>query len=639
MFMLILLSLAGYCCYLAQRYNWPMAAMPFFAVSMITSVLYICALLEILPLATWVIFCGGLFGFFYSSIRFPKQLLNQLLTPAFIVFSILFVAIYFKVNHATFWSWDEFSQWGTISKEIFINKGIFIKNVMHTCPDYPPGPSMFHYFVYRATGFSDGATYFAQDIMTISALMCFLIRCPSWRYWPLIGSSILLSYLLLFTFGTGFATVYIDVTLGVFFGMAIVSYILAQEKDSAVIRLIPVVFCLPILKAAGGLLGGVVVLIVLFDYVRQAFSKNGNNANAPTEKTNVDTYPSSKSWLFWLRVCLLPLALLISITTWHQHIETQKIKPTFHLSITPEGVKKMASMHQTKELLTSFGHSLASRAVGAADEPLLAVVINKTVKPLSVLDWSLILICLTILGIFANKDKRTRSELWVCGILLILGAVVYYLGILYLYLVGSYITGEWAYSMSIPCLERFGGIYFLGWSLAVYSYFLRAVSEKHSTFPLLLGMIGFFVLTIYAVSSGSYSYLINSPKSLEDTQKPVLQIIEQFTAKVADEGKAYVIVQDSSGFEGLVTRYKLLPRLSNSSCSNISTISTPDKCLMSVENWVSFLKDYDYLILIKSDDTFWQQYGDLFKNVNAARKNNLFKIEHLAQNKIQFVAI
>ena len=113
----------------------------------------------------------------YAAIAFWKskdkrQRVKAVLSPGLLGYLILCAAA-FRVSHALFSQWDEFSHWGTVVKDMFFSKRLSIyPDSVSTYRSYPPGAALWElYFISYFKEWHDWPVIFAYNLLLIQWMM------------------------------------------------------------------------------------------------------------------------------------------------------------------------------------------------------------------------------------------------------------------------------------------------------------------------------------------------------------------------------------------------------------------------------------------------------------------------------------
>jgi hypothetical protein len=615
LFGLVIFSLLGYCFVIAKYWRWPVETTPFFIVPSIIGLLYIAGLLNILPFVASIIYYIGLLLFVWSLIlvgKNPRLLLKEYLTPGIVCFILFSSLLWFKVYGATFSSWDEFIHWGLVSKDVFLTNGFVDAKSLFNLTKYPPGLSLFHYFIYRTLGFSEGITYFAQCLLLLAPLIV-LFQGLSWKRWFYILTTMIFCYLILFVFsawsyneitgGQGpFLSVLPNLVLGVFFGIGLSSYYLAKNKDAAIIRLIPVIFCLPLIKGVGALFAGMIIVVIVVEQLIKVFKKRRRS-----------------SIIFIVAIFLLPMLLLFAnhSASYLKEISVQKIFNTQSASVASSKEKVGKATYKDKEKIKAgFLSAVMTGQVGSAGFNLRSGQYHFISIPF----WICLLLLLSIILAIIQRNSANRWRILFFSFCLLAGFAAYLMVLLLLYLY-SYNINEAGYLAAFP---RYVGVYLLGWCLVVYSFILKdEVLAVSQTIRGLL-LVVFPVVLLFAVPDVAWIFLLRPTSGMVPIRKDIQPIQKYIKNHIDLSEKVYVLWQGVTtdkqlagvSFAHKMLMYDLFPMHVNADCWNISQGSVSGvrglfSCKLSFNDLIKKLKGYNYLFVITPDKLFVKNFRPL----------------------------
>ncbi|OGS08920.1 MAG: hypothetical protein A2270_04445 [Elusimicrobia bacterium RIFOXYA12_FULL_51_18] len=597
------LSFAGYTLFLIEFTPWAAAAIPLFIVSALILLLYIFSLAGLLIHGAYFLsglgFALGLTGLFRAG-KHPKDYFAKFPEPGPAIFFILAVILWLLLSGTHYSSWDEFSHWGFIAKEIFLRNALPPLESALRFKDYPPATALFQYYVVFFTGWSEGATAFAQSLILLSAATA-LLHGSSWKQGLKPAAIISLSYLLLILFNYKPQSLYVDHVLGFLFGASIASCLLSDTGDSwAIVRIIPTLLILPIVKAAGLLLALTAAVAIATNHLI------GLSAATRRENGKRQLWPS-------IALCIvILLSPLLTAKSWNQRVKELGLAKTFETKIALTDIKKSFSAAASKRDTTTisiFKKALIGNQVGRSLPPVF-----------------LILILALAAFAAAGKERRGTENLQIRAVFLwiLAGFVVYASGLLMLYL----------YSFSNyegPRLASFGrymGVFFIGWSLVTASFFLRL--------PPPAGPARFMryakPLIILAAAAALASALFKKDSAEKARlHKDIREKAEYALSKTPADSRIYIVWQASDGFEPQVMAYELAPRITSTRGGGWSLgkpyypgdVWTTD---VPAKDWQGILKNYDFVMLGNADKVFWERFSRLFENPEKVRDEYLFKV-------------
>jgi len=596
---LFLLSYAGWFLFLAGTTPWPSAALPLFITSSAIAVLYAFSLAGLLLPGAWVLaglgFALGLAGLVRER-KHPKDYFARLLEPGPAIFFFLAVLLWLLLSGTYYSSWDEFSHWGFIAKEIVLRDALPPLESALRFKDYPPATALFQYYAVFFTGWSEGATSFAQSLVLLAAATA-LLQGSTWKQGLRLAAVISSAYLLLLVFNYKPQSLYVDHVLGFLFGASIASALLSDPGDrGTLLRLLPTLLILPVIKASGLILALLAAGAIAVHHLI-GLGREGHR----------DKLPAS------LVLCIALIAApLLTAKSWDLRVKESGMTKTFKTEIAPADIRKSfssAADERDTTTVRNFTKALLGKQVG---------------RSLPALPLILIL----ALGAFAaaRKEKRGLENLQVRAAFLwmLAGFCIYAFGLLILYL----------YSFSSyegPRLASFGrymGVFFIGWSFVTAAFFLRLPSAEVPSRPVTYAKT--LIILAAAIALGSVLVRRDSPEKVR-LHREIREKAAYASSKTPANSRIYVVWQASDGFEPQVLAYELAPRITSTrggSWSLGKPYAPGDVWTADVQaaDWRRILKDYDFVLLGNADKVFWDRFGGLFGDREKVRGEYLFKV-------------
>lgn len=496
--------------------------------------------------------------------------------------------------------------------------------------NYPPGIALFQYFFMSFGRYSEAAIFFAQGIFVFSAVAPIfdfvgkkLIRVLVFAL--AIGTALVY-------FGPGFLSMTNDHIIGVTFAIAVLSNYFILKTNKSKLLLIPIVFCLPLIKTTGLLLSLAIIIVVVIEMLAINF---GLIKKKKFGKKNI-----LKSVGVLL---LLAFFTLIPIKSWDFYIQKQGMEPTpmpaiskLMKSFSPEATQR------EKTVLKNFKKDLIDRPINTQDGEVKSNValykmylniIKKTNQPaMGTFTWSLIFCALFGLLICCQETKDkiiTSSRL--LSMLIGLVIFVFFHLIAYLYFFSDY------EAVKLASMDRYFCAYFLGLSLIFIgsaAVFMKENPAKAKIFGLITGT---FLVYLLVFHTPMLARLVVTPKMMAASTELVREKTRPFSNEINANtevgSKIWVIYQNTNGWECMMMRYDIVPRIMNGGSGNWSLgdkYGPSDVWTNSMDKatWSSQLLDekYDYVFLAYADENFWNYHSSIFEDSIAAKNHKLFKV-------------
>jgi hypothetical protein len=167
-----------------------------------------------------------------------------------VLFVLFGVAHCFLFSEAHYYFWDEFAQWGLVTREVVSTHELYGLASNARRPTAPPAAALWHYFVCTNATYTEGNTYFAQFLLLIAPILPLYeglsFRRPGW-----IAVVAALQLFLLANLGHGVTSLFVDHLLSTFFaGILFVHVANPQSRRTLALLALPL-FVLTLLKESG----------------------------------------------------------------------------------------------------------------------------------------------------------------------------------------------------------------------------------------------------------------------------------------------------------------------------------------------------------------------------------------------------
>ncbi len=165
---LLVLSMYGYILYGNKKWKINAEFLPAILFSSIGCIIFISGILNMMVLTYGCLFAGGIlltaFYFIKRDIKIKEDFPFSLLFGFFFLFYLFWLLRDVRYIH-----YDNFSHWGLVIKNIFINSRLpNFSDTIISYQAYPTGSACFIWYICKAIGYSEGNTLFAQAILILS---------------------------------------------------------------------------------------------------------------------------------------------------------------------------------------------------------------------------------------------------------------------------------------------------------------------------------------------------------------------------------------------------------------------------------------------------------------------------------------
>lgn len=548
-----------------------------------------------------------LLGFnIYSFIKKKINLNKNVLTMGLILFIISYIVIVWQSLGKLASSWDEFSHWALVVKNMYglNNLGIGSDSTV-MIKDYLSGTSLFQYFCVKLCGeFKESMLYVGMDLIILSVIVPIFSVFKDRRNFLGYILFFILFFIPTLFYPTIYYSLYVDGILGLTFAYGLYSYFNNREnKLSAfdIINLIASFSMLIFIKDFGIVLLLISFFIILIDnmFIRNKFSiKNIIHQN------------------YLIVITIIP-ALLIKIV-W-------KITLVLYGVI---GDGSSSNILQTvKNLITLNLMDYQTEVIASFTDATFNTTLTNTFIPIT---YVVAVLIVMIIGYFAiqNVKKDNKSTIKLLVTLTVLGAAAY-AGLILLAYISVFSSYE---ALKLASFTRYMGTYALGAiyiALAIYVKIVSSNDKKIGNFTMLL--LGLFMINF------SFSTLLNltifAPSS-SNNSKNVRASYDEFSEKTSKyinkDDCLYFISTNDNGIDYYIARYELTPNKMNENFAWSIGISYSEEDIWTVyktsDTWRNeLIEDYNYVYLYDIDEQFINQFSTLFIDKNI-QDNQLYQV-------------
>ncbi len=543
-----------------------------------------------------------------------KEFIKRIFTPGLLVY-IIFWSISIYLNRGrVLSSWDEFSHWGLIVKNMF-HFDSYGTNPETTLlfRGYPPFTAIFEYFFLQMQQtFIEWDIIIAMNIL-YSSLLLPIFYSIDWKK----GLDKLLIYVpLLFIVPTIFnkdfyTTIYVDTILGVFMAYILYAYFFYKEEKVKYISIGLGIIALPLIKSAGTGLAILILLIILVDLL--CYKKINK-----TDKAN------RKKYILILGIILL--CLLLGKYSWDIHLKINNTSEAWDTSsITFENIAK---------LLSGEGKEYQYTVIKNFIKNFFANPLDISIGSMTTLGLILVYILYSIFMISTIKKNGTDDpkRYKIVLLMLIICCVLYLLSLMILYIF-TYSEFE---AVKLAAYDRYSFIFLTGMFLfntyVILKNFNGIKQDKQTAIIL---------ITILAMITSHYviNRVIHKDNFIETAQKMRNNYndITKYESILTQKDKIYYVSCNSTGFDSHISRFNMIPYRVETALGLFGSWSLGKPRYegdiwsldIDIQSWNDILlnQGFTYVYIFKADEIFKQTYGELFENSENIKNKTLYRVE------------
>ena len=544
-----------------------------------------------------------------------KDKLLDLIKAFGIVFVFVFVVSYLDKGMYAH-SWDEFSHWADVVKAMFLIDDFATNPLAQSLyKDYPPGMALIQYLFMQENSIFHGKLYvewrlFAAYHMVALSLLFPILEEKRLRKIESVSLVLIIVALCCFFYPGFFDELYIDPAVGVVATYVICLILFAENKD--VVYDLAVIFgCifLALLKDSGMLFACVNAAVYCFDKVKKPmFSKK-----------NISS--------------LVPL------------LATLGVKQLWKYDVGKEGI---VGIHQQKidfaeyisMLVRKDGNDYKQDVVNYALEAFFDNRFH--IGPIAV-SYFTVLLCLTIVSVFvillAGRKEETfflnsKAVIVLCVVAATTALYALFIGAIYAYRISDY------EAVRLTSYERYMNTCFLYFTVVMVVaifYCMTTLATRTSCI-----VIFAFVTLLFVDNLGITNYIsrsnVEKGEEFRARYNTILGTVEEYCE---DDDILCVLSRGDNGLDALVMRYYCRPvsvdlnvgySLGGPSFEGdvwYTDILPSDYMDKIIEDSVS------YVAVLKVEEDFVENYGELFENKDDIESNSLFKLDRSTRKLIR----
>jgi hypothetical protein len=594
----------------------------FFSITAIISVLFVFGIFELLQIGSYLLFYGGIFILLIMSIIYNNKLFISLKSVPSIMFIFISIIYLYLMKDAQFFFWDEYSHWGQFIKDMYYFNSFYGANTNINHLNYPPGASIWDYFIVSNIFFSDGNIYFAYFLILFSSTLMMYERLTFKDiYWILL--IFIIQIVIFASFGHWFSSIYVDHIIGAMFAGLILSYLSDNYNKKELFLFIFPLISIVLIKEIGLFFGLSFLGLVLFYRILQ-FKLENNQTILVSIKNNIR--------LFGILLILF-ISMILILKVWGARQESIGVQKE-HQTIS--GItKSLFSDNQIldkktkEEVQKRFWEvvnyqQLHKEKVSLKYNEFSYATMSKFTKnfKFSTTGIMIFFILMFVLLYFSIKNKNKRINIS------IIYGYMFFVNISYLFILYfSFLVAFGNDALRIPSYVRYINMSTLPMLIIGFSLMLPIYNKKKDYKLFILPLIVVFILG-YITSpyiKPMYSQQENGFRKTAD--KLSINILKN----IPEKSKIFVIFPiKNNGSLNNILKYSLIPLN--------TTISSFNFEKKSFQEMLKVYVNYKYIWFVQLNKKLVQKNMKILKQNNKQQVFSLYKIEK-SNNQIKFIPI
>jgi len=552
----------------------------------------------------------------YKIVHEHERISDVFKSAGFISFLLIAIFICIIIRGFVFSTWDEFSHWGLVLKNLYSSNDFGnLSNSTTLFKWYPQGISLFlNFTTHFSNHFSESSALGGMLALSYAQLMIMFtkIRYSDWKKILIITGIIVTAPLVFFS---GFYnTIYVDVVMALIFANILCfSYSYPKKDVFYAIYMVLQFYLLVNTKQIGILLALIAFATIVTSYIY----------SADKIKPLKSFIANKKNELIYVFIPIV--SVILTYLSWVLYIKRNNITENFSINM--------------------FGNFLNLFQPGSPNYHILTTInfINNFFKinqygiiNLSFFLWSILMI-LILYCVFRLSAVRKQKN-FIFQLLIFIGLYLYSGMILITYLVGF---DEYE-STTLASVDRYLGSYFLGLFIVTIFMLIRYIINLRNnrlSSTIKISFILFILLSIMPINNLVDNTLLQqtSTTARHQIREPYEDMLKYKNLLDPKKDRVYIISQNTTGLDYYVLIYNFTPVRTQPWARTWSLgkpYSADDQWTanISVGEWAKRLKGYSYVYLFNVDDRFINDYGQLFENINDIKNKNLYSVRKIGDS-------
>lgn len=546
----------------------------------------------------------------YKIIHEHGRIIDIFKSSGFISFLLITLFICIIIRGFVFSTWDEFSHWGLILKNMFLTNDFGnLSNSTTLFKWYPPGISLFlNFTTYFSKFFSESSALGGILALSYAQLIIIFakVKYNDWKKIILITGIILIAPLVFFN--SFYSTIYVDAIMALIFANILYFNYSYHKRDVFWVIYMSLQFYLLVNTKQIGIIFALIAfatIIVSFiissrlKSIKLFLSKKKNNL-----------------------ICIfIPLATgLATYLSWKLYIKSHNIVENFSINLSSNFLNlfRPDSPYYHKLTIVNFIHNFFEvRQYGTMF--------------FSFFLWSVILAL--IMYCVHRIISKHKQKSFLFQISTILGLYLYSGIILLLYLIAF---DEYE-STTLASVERYLGSYFLGLLILVIfisiDYFIR-LRKYHLSPGIKIASLLVVLLCVIPINNLINDTVLQSTSNTKKQQirAPYERVNQYKNLLNPAKDRLYIISQNTKGFDYYVLIYNFTPIQTQvwSRAWSLGKPYSPDDqwtADITASEWSKTLVDFTYVYLYNVDDRFISDYGQLFEKTTDIKNTSMYRVD------------
>jgi hypothetical protein len=646
MLLVPLMGLAALIVWLVCRWNVRPQYAPVLATGLIIVVLYIVAGAHVAwigPPAAVLLPIALLIDFYRTGKwqkAYPRCKQQIAILGAFLSVWTLLFAI--PLHGVDVWHMDEFQIWASRVKHLALY-GNYEPRDSYFHSFYPPGASLFKYFISAFGEFREWYMYLANALFALFSI-CIFMRFDRWR--DLLPNSLLviITSAALYLFTLHFSVLQVDVLITFVFAAAMVLAARVSERDrSGQVTLVMLAVTLVLLKQVGLLFAAIVLGVLawrlFFRFVYHAW--RSRRFDVPWQRLR-----KRQVHLVWVLI----IAAVLSLGTyksWSKLMPSSgrisvmmgQVPSARHLLASAVSAVRNPKDERERAVPGNYWRALNGKRpfvyLHGGAVPMPGVIKSQMAKwQLSARGVTILLLLMALaLVLIRRRVREPFADIVAINALFFLGSIAYIVFFLFIFIA----VFPKDLGTQLGSMERYFGSYYAAWLFSNIALLLpssfRPASRRSSYVR--YSFVAMAVVVALVARERYREFWTGNPYKEMREKRTHWALARSLTPNdVPTSASVYVIytgdVQYARDIDTTsISHYEMLPRTANRSGWWLGrTHLWPARIDKTVKGWEQILRSegYQYVYLAQTDEEFWSLYGSLFMQP-VPKHEQLFRVD------------
>lgn len=613
-FLALLVVLVG-AYWLWKKAKVPAGAAPFVTLCGMMLILSAAGCAGLLVPAMWVLYAAGAIGavFMVLSLRKGEKGFFDLPLCTFALGAVAVLVLFF-VRNPQYWTWDEFSFWGTAQKLVKQTGELYVTADIgwNWVPTHRPALIMLGYFFGFFGAYAEWRVYAAYAVLML-AVVTAVMACVKGKAWqiqlPLAGLAAMVPalftiYAPLKLHSEVYCTTLSDVPMGLIMGTALVLYFgIARQDNRKMWMPTLALMTLCLVKDTGFALALVALALMAADMLLQWILAK----------------QKPKLWPKLAAVVLAAIACAAGFVMWVLYLQSVSVADTSNVGgVEQMGMVQMVLQGLKETLLPSARSEKFAQIMG---QMVQVTCFQRATMIGSGMVTMLFTATLLVLAILLSKNRENR---WSCGVYAVLGcagfvAYALFIGFTYVYVFRDEV------SANLVGYERYLYPYYMGFFIGALALLGHAVAENVKLRLGQLAVSGLCAVCLLRMAQfipPQLTVLEQNP-TVQWQRSEITQSADWATQDMPKDSRIFFISQGDNGNNWFMNSYAFYPYVLDYSFGGGTLAlpgALPEDTLyyipLTQQEFIEYLKENncDYVYVEQSDPLLQESYGSLFSD-------------------------